>query len=198
MQYEVELKYPVADMAALQQRLASMGFAPGRPQSEVDLYFAHPGRDFAETDEALRIRRKGTANFITYKGPKIDRTTKTRREIELPLAAGEESAKAWTGLLDVLGFVPVAEVHKSRRKVEILWQGRRVEGSLDDVQRLGTFAELELVVEEDQVEAAKVCIASLAESLQLRGSQRRSYLELLLQKDPSIRRSGRSEGRVHE
>ncbi len=180
MNYEVEQKFPVADMAALEAELASLGATVSEPRLEVDLYYAHPARDFAKTDEALRIRRRGRSNFITYKGPKLDKTTKTRREIELSLEPGEASAVAWSGLLEALGFTPVAEVRKSRRKAEILWEDRRVEASLDDVERLGTFAELELVVESQGVEAAKACIASLAEALGLAGSERRSYLELLL------------------
>jgi adenylate cyclase, class 2 len=57
-----------------------------------------------------------------------------------------------------------------------------VEASLDEVERLGTFAELELIVEPDGVEAAKQCIASLAKELGLEGSERRSYLELLMER----------------
>jgi len=181
--WEVEVKFPVADLAALQARLAALGATIGESQAEVDLYFAHPARDFAQTDEALRIRRKGRANFLTYKGPKVDATTKTRREVELPLLPDEESAAAWVGLLKLLDFTPVAEVCKSRRKARVPWQGRQVEASLDIVERLGTFAELELVVEEHDLEPAKACIVSLAAALGLVGSERRSYLELLLEKE---------------
>jgi len=180
MKFEVEQKFPVFDLAALEARLAARGEGVSEPRAEVDLYFAHPARDFARTDEALRIRRQGPSNSITYKGPKIDQTTKTRREIELPLPPGEESAGAWAELLETLGFRPVAEVRKLRRKVQVSWQGRRVQGSLDEVEGLGNFAELELVEEEAGVESAKACIASLAESLGLVQSERRSYLELLL------------------
>ena len=183
MKYEVEQKFPVPDMVALEAKLADLGVKVSQPQIEVDRYFAHPARDFSKTDEALRIRHKGGANFITYKGPKIDPTTKTRREIELPLAGGEDSGADWTQLLEALGFVPVGEVRKIRRKAQIDWQGRSVEGSLDEVDRLGTFAELELVVEPEGIEAAKECIASLAERLGLTGSERRGYLQLLLDAD---------------
>jgi len=68
-------------------------------------------------------------------------------------------------------------------------QGRQVEASLDEVERLGTFAELELVVDEHDLEAAKACIASLAAALGLVGSQRRSYLELLLEKEGGGRKA---------
>jgi len=181
MQYEVEMKFPVAEMAVLEAKLTGLGATIAGLQSEVDVYFAHPARDFAKTDEALRIRRKGIANFMTYKGPKIDAATKTRREIDLPLPPGEDAAQAWTVLLQALGFAAVGEVRKSRRKAQVDWQGRNVEASLDQVERLGTFVELELVVESEDVEVAKACIVSLAKNLGLEGSERRSYLELLFE-----------------
>jgi adenylate cyclase, class 2 len=179
MHYEVEMKFPVADMMALQTRLTGMGADISEAQAEVDVYFAHPARDFAQTDEALRIRRKGRTNFLTYKGPKLDATTKTRHEIDLPLPPDEETAGAWMGLLEALGFTPVGEVFKSRCKTYVVWQGRNVEVSLDAVEGLGTFVELELVVESAAVDDARECIASLATALELEGSERRSYLELL-------------------
>jgi adenylate cyclase class 2 len=186
--YEVEQKFPVGDLAAVERRLSGMGVGVSEPRGEADLYFAHPARDFSATDEALRIRRVGQSNSITYKGPKVDAATKTRRELELPLAPDDASAAAWGELLEVLGFRPVAEVRKRRRKATVPWQGRRVEASLDEVDEVGTFVELELVTTPDNLEAAKACIASLADSLGLSGSQRRSYLELLLERRAAGRR----------
>jgi adenylate cyclase, class 2 len=180
MSYEVELKFPVADLAAFSMKLTDQGVTISAAGDEIDLYFAHPARDFAQTDEAVRLRRKGDDNVITYKGPKIDTTSKTRREIELPLAPGPESLASWTTLLESLGFRPVAEVKKSRRKAAVRWQGRQVEASLDEVAGVGTFVEFELVAEENEVEAARACIQSLAQSLGLTQGERRSYLELLL------------------
>ena len=180
MRYEVEMKFVVTDMVALESRIAACGSTILQPQTEVDVYFAHPARDFAQTDEALRIRQKGDVNFITYKGPKIDPTTKTRHEIDLPLPPGEETAGAWINMLVTLGFAIVGEVRKSRRKAQIAWQGQNVEGSLDEIEGLGTFAELELVVEAEGLEMAKACVGSLASQLGLDRSERRSYLELLL------------------
>jgi len=181
MKYEVEQKFPVADVAALKARLVALEATVSGRRGEIDRYYAHPARDFAVTDEALRIRRTDRANYITYKGPKVDTTTKTRREIELPLGPHEGDVAAWEGLLEALGFTPVAEVAKRRRKAIVPWQGRRIEASLDDVVELGTFVELEIVTEEADVESAKAAIASLAEHLELSGSERKSYLELLLE-----------------
>ncbi|MHC4406827.1 MAG: class IV adenylate cyclase [Planctomycetota bacterium] len=178
MKYEVEQKFPVADLAAMAGKLLELGATFSEPQEEVDRYYAHPARDFASTDEALRIRCVGPRSWITYKGPKIDATTKTRREIELPLSP---PASGWEELLEALGFVPVAEVRKGRRKAIVPWQGRRVTATLDDVRHVGTFVELELSAVEGDLEPAKGCLAALARVLELEGSVRESYLELLLE-----------------
>lgn len=180
MAYEVEMKFPVGDWATLESRLAGLEATVFEAQAEIDVYFAHPARDFARTDEALRIRRKGAQSYITYKGPKIDATTKTRREIDLSLPSGEQTVPQWRELLEALGFTAVGEVRKSRRKAYVAWQGRRVEVSLDDVEQLGGFVELELVVQSDGVDDARASIVSLANNLGLEHSERRSYLELLL------------------
>ena len=193
MKYEVEQKFPVADLASVEAKLAAFAATVSEPQCEVDLYYAHPARDFATTDEALRIRRAGPSSYITYKGPKLDTTTKTRREIELPLSPTAETAAGWEALLEALGFTPVAEVRKHRRKAIIPWQGRRIVASLDEVEQVGTFVELELPADDDDLEPAKACIASLAEALGLSGGERRSYLELLLSSGVSPGSSGRSE-----
>ena len=185
MHYEVEMKFPVDDMAAVEARLAELGAAIAEAKIEVDLYFNHPARDFAQTDEALRLRRVGGVTRITYKGPKVDRTTKTRRELDLPLPEGEETFDAWSTMLDALGFTPVGEVRKHRRKSLVSWQGRTVEVSLDQLDRLGAFVELELVVPEAEFDAAKTCIALLAARLGLSESERRSYLELLQTRLPT-------------
>ena len=177
MNIEVEQKHRVADAAALMRRLADRGATLGAPLIQSDQYFNHPCRDFAQTDEALRIRTVGDESVVTYKGPKLDATTKTRRELELPLAAGHAE---FSELLAALGFKPVLTVRKSRRHFELDHQGQKVLGAWDEVDRVGTFVELELMADEAGLEEAKRIIASLAEELQLGPSERRSYLELLL------------------
>ena len=78
--FEVEIKFRAADLEALGRRLLSLGAEPIGTSEQEDLYLAHPSRDFASTDEALRLRRVGDMNRITYKGPKLGGPTKTREE----------------------------------------------------------------------------------------------------------------------
>ena len=92
--YEVEQKYPLADVAAVEAALARLGATCHATVEQVDRYFNHPCRDFAATDEALRLRRTDQALAITWKGPRLDATAKTRRELELPLAEAAVPAAA--------------------------------------------------------------------------------------------------------
>ena len=180
MHLEVEQKYRVASLADIRQCLVKLGAALAPPIEQADTYFAHPARDFARTDEALRLRRVGETNYITYKGPKLDRETKTRRELELPLPAGTKSFDQYTELLLALGFGQVATVRKRREPGRLTWEGLSLEIALDSVQGLGDFVELEIGTEESNLAAAKSAIAGLSRQLGLTASERRSYLELLL------------------
>ena len=119
-------------------------------------------------------------NYITYKGPKLDATTKTRREVEIPLANGKVAAAEASELLEALGFAPVAEVTRTRSHCTVTWLDRKIEISLDDLGGLGDFVELEIVAAESEVEPARQALAALSEQLQLSNCERRSYLELLL------------------
>jgi adenylate cyclase class 2 len=112
--FEVELKHRVDDEAALVARLAECGAVLSPPITQSDQYFAHPSRDFAQTDEALRIRVVGDQAFVTYKGPKLDTATKTRRELELPLDPSDAGGRKFAELLAAIGFTPVAVVTKQR------------------------------------------------------------------------------------
>ncbi len=179
---EIEQKFRVFDLRDLMARLNSLGVELGEPRVQVDRYFNHPARDFAQTDEALRIRQVGEENCLTYKGPKLDSTTKTRREIEVAVAPGGAAAEQFAELLVALGFRPVAEVCKSRRHTTLERRGHRIEIVLDEVDRVGQFVELEIVADTSEMDAAKNAISSLAAELGLTGNERKSYLELLLER----------------
>lgn len=193
--YEVELKFRVSDPGAIERRLIDLAARFREPIEQVDRYFAHPCRDFARTDEALRLRRVGDEVAITWKGPRIDSAAKTRRELELGLAAvvvagrtaGAATIDSWTSLLESLGFRQVSDVAKRRRPARVPWQGAEVDVALDSVTGLGDFMELELQARQGEVPLATACVESLARELGCTGAERRSYLELLLVGQPPAR-----------
>jgi adenylate cyclase class 2 len=182
MTFEVEQKFPISDPASLAAEIAALGGTCGDAISQADTYYAHPSRDFGATDEALRIRCQDGGNFITYKGPKLDAATKTRREIELQLAGEVDNAVQLAEMLELLGFQAVATVRKTRRPAALLWRDWNVHVAMDEVDDLGSYAELETTADESQLDSARTAIQALAAELGLSGAERRSYLELLLER----------------
>lgn len=182
MAWEVEQKFPLSDVAAVRQRLVERGATFESAIEQIDRYFNHPARDFAQTDEAFRLRQVGDSNFMTYKGPRLDQTTKTRRELELPLPSGESIAQQYSELLTAIGFRLVAAVHKRREPGTLAWEGHLVQIALDSVDHIGEFLELEIMADERTLADAKSSLESLTRRLNLGPSERRSYLELLLLK----------------
>lgn len=181
MPYEVEQKFRLPDVLGFEAKLRAAGVSSFETVEQVDSYFAHPSRDFGQTDEAFRLRCQGEQNFVTYKGPRIDTTTKTRREIELPLPNGKQYASDFRLLLESLGFRLFGEVQKVRRQAQVVWRGTAIETVIDEVADLGTYAELEVISDESEVAAAKALLASLAAELDLGQGETRNYLELLLE-----------------
>jgi len=184
MPIEVELKFPLADGAPtaeqVAERLEAIGGRARPARQQDDHYYAHPGRDFAVTDEALRIREDSGQVRLTYKGPLMDDVAKTRLELE----TGIESAEVGGGILQALGFRLVRVVTKRRRPFELQWQGVAVEAVIDRVEGLGEFVELEIISDVDGHQAARDHLLDLAARLGLEHSERLSYLGLLLRADP--------------
>lgn len=186
---EVETKFKLDNEAALVESLSQTGAVTGRVERHADTYFAHPSRNFAETNEALRIRSIDSVASFTYKGPKLDvgdRALKARKEIEWCLAPGDPEGQQLTEVLTALGFTPVATVRKVRRCFgwpDEIHQYTGFAVTIDNVEQVGLFAEIELLVPEssvDAVEAAGERINDLSERLGLTQTVRKSYLQLLL------------------
>jgi adenylate cyclase, class 2 len=185
MGYEVEVKYRTGPHDDLAARLAALGASAAGAIVQEDAYLSHPARDFAQTNEALRLRRVGEANRITYKGPRRAGPTKTREEIELPLGEGPEASERWLKLFENLGFRPVAVIRKVRRAFRLSWRGRPVEVALDEVEGVGTFAEVEAIAgDEADLPSAQAAVLDLAAALGLSEAQvePRSYLRMALER----------------
>jgi adenylate cyclase class 2 len=181
MGFEVEMKFPIADVAAFVGRLEAAGGERGKSVRQADTYFNHPSRDFGQTDEAFRVRTTDGRHCVTYKGPKLDAATKTRREIEIAIGESDGDADRFKEMLTCLGFREVRTVRKSREYFALSFEGRPFEVCVDRVEGLGEFVELETAADDTGLDAARECIQRLAADLGLANSERRSYLALLLE-----------------
>ncbi|MFB6168936.1 MAG: class IV adenylate cyclase [Haloferacaceae archaeon] len=179
--YEVELKLR-ADHEAVRERLAAEGATARGAVRQRDTYYDAPHRDFDVTDEALRIRRverdETVESRLTYKGPLVDDDSKTRREHETVVEDGETAA----AVFEALGFSPAAEVRKRRERFVL--DGYLV--TLDAVEGVGEFVEVEGEAAEDEIDRVRDEAAAVVERLGLdpEANIRTSYLELLLEDSP--------------
>ncbi len=182
MSYEVEIKFRSAEHDRLRRRLEECGAVEGPTVVQVDSYLIHPSRDFAQTGEALRLRRIGEENRITYKGPRYDGPTKTREEIEIPMAEGEATFQQLTRLFERLGFRPISSIRKTRSTFHLSDPAHHIEVVLDRVDGLGDFAEIEIVAAaESELPAAQTAVLGIADRLGLTEVEPRSYLRMVLE-----------------
>jgi adenylate cyclase class 2 len=183
---EVEQKYHVTGVDALAASLEGLGARHVSTQTHVDTYFNHPCRDFADSREALRLRRVDGVPMVTYKGQPAAGGIKAREELEWRLDPGDPDGSRTETLWKRLDFRQVASVRKVRRTFEMPppWSSFAV--VIDRVDSLGDFAEIELIVDRpEEIEQARDRIGDLADQLKLSRAEPRSYLTLLLESDES-------------
>ncbi len=183
MSIEVEIKYRIADPAALIGRILGLGATQEATSALRDVYLLHPARDFAETGEAFRIRSGTDRAWVTYKGPRWEGPAKTREEIEIGLADAPGTLEGMTRLLDRLGFRVLAEVVKTRTQFRLAGDGRELLIAVDHADGLGSFAEVEAIAEEEaDVPVAQAAVLALAGELGLTEVEPRSYLRMTLER----------------
>lgn len=168
---EVEQKFHLDDPASFESALRSAGAIEAPIERHADTYYRHPARDFAQTREALRIRRVVTHRgqsiaLVTYKGPYLPGDVKSRPELEWRIDVGDEGGQNFAQLLKHLGFVEALTVIKSRRPFTLERHNRCVVISIDDAGHLGRFSEIETIAENpDDVAHCQQLVASLASEL---------------------------------
>ena len=174
---EVEVKAKINSFAEIEEKLAQIGAVKTKEEFQEDIYFNSPVVDFAKTDEALRIRttkqNDKTNIFITYKGPKIDAKSKTRKEIEMGIADSSQCSD----IFEAIGFRKVRTVRKNRQ----YFSYENFEISLDDIEGLDPYMEIEIALEDgaDYSEAQNSIFEFFKELGITDGFERTSYLELL-------------------
>lgn len=180
---EVEVKVSVRNRVYLEEKLLEKGFLKGDLLKESDYYFDNACHEIREKDMALRIRScenlsmNTTETFMTYKGPKLDQVSMTRKELEMKI----ESAEIGRDILKSLGYTEVPPVVKLRQEFHM----DRMNACLDRVENLGDFLELEIVVaQENEKENALNQLILLLHELGYEREDiiRTSYLSMLQNK----------------
>lgn len=178
---EVEVKLPIENKQILEAALEKMGFKKTSQVCEEDLYFDNASGQIRRGGEALRIRKVTdlqtgkSQSVMTYKGKKLDTVSMSRRELE----TGVADAQTCMGIFEALGFEMVPPMVKKIRQEYTLGN---MNVCVDQVEDLGDFLELEMVIEEkDNKEEALLQIEKMLENLgyHMEDTTRSSYLSML-------------------
>lgn len=175
---EIEVKVGLNDPKRVERSLIAFGATPIGIEEQADTYYNSPERDFGKTDEALRIRGGDKEFYLTYKGPKLDKVSKTRTEVEVSI----NDAYSMGEILSALGFTPVRNVVKKRKKYRL----GELLISLDEVRGLGSFMEVEFLAKDSHSNNEKLeSIFKFIEKLGIsrESTIRESYLEMMLKKE---------------
>jgi adenylate cyclase, class 2 len=172
---EVELKVKIPSLDPVREQLKRENARFCGKVHEHDIYYNAPHRDFGITDEAVRVRYTDGHAVVTYKGPKIKKFgLKAREELNIAVESGDTFEK----MLNRLGFTRTTEVNKWRENYTL----GQASISLDSVDELGTFAEIEVIVENESDNPTGK-IEKIAQAIGVKGEPiLASYLELLLMK----------------
>ena len=139
MPVETEIKFRIADLQALEQRLLGAGFRLQTPRTfESNVLYDTPDRRMRARTEILRIRNYAGRWVLTHKrlpdsGPGED-VHKHRIETETEVADGEALAKVFTSI----GLVPAFRYEKWRAE----WSDGEGHCVIDETP-IGNYAELE-------------------------------------------------------
>jgi len=144
---EIELKFPVPDVAALQSRLPALGFFLETPRTfESNTLYDTVDRTLRESGQILRLRQYGERWTVTHKrhpdgeDPAQSGTAryKVRIETETTVADGPALAEIFTRI----GYGPMFRYEKYRTE----WSQGTSHLVIDETP-IGTFAELEGPIE---------------------------------------------------
>ena len=177
---EVEIKAKIQNHKKALEKIMDIGGKYSHTEIQRDIYFNGESRDFRDTDEALRIREIPVGDdfklILTYKGPKLDSQTKTRKEVEVEI----DDKEKMTEILISLGYKPSAIVNKVRR----IFKYDEYTITVDKLKSLGYYMEIEYVTDnEEDIGIIQEKIFDIFNKLGINdGFEKTSYLELLEEK----------------
>ena len=148
---EVEVKVLVKCIKVIEEKLKKAGFIKAKCVKESDVYFDNSRNEIKNNDQALRIRSCKDLTedvetcFLTFKGPKMDTISMTRKELEMQVESPEVAKEIFASL----GYTQIYPVIKHRQ----YYHKNTITACLDQVEGLGDFLEFEIVVNREDEKA---------------------------------------------
>lgn len=132
---EIEIKFSVADIRALNRRLRAAGFRLiTRRTHEMNTLYDLPGQILRKRGELLRLRKYGSEWVLTHKAKGTTGRHKSRVETETKVAEGPKIE----AILQALGYGPTFRYEKFRAE----WSDGKGHVVVDETP-IGDFGEIE-------------------------------------------------------
>jgi adenylate cyclase class 2 len=143
---EIELKFPVPDIAALQSHLPALGFLLETPRTfESNTLYDTPGRTLRDTHQILRLRQYGQRWTVTHKRQPDDEDlvrTDTHYKIRIETETTVDDGAALAEIFIRIGYSPMFRYEKYRTEWSYPTDNATSHLVIDETP-IGTFAELE-------------------------------------------------------
>jgi adenylate cyclase, class 2 len=132
---EVEIKFALDDLRAIERKLRALRFRRKTPRTrEINTLYDLPGAVLRQRGELLRLRKYGDGWTLTHKAAGLTGRHKSRVESETAVADGERMH----GILIALGFAPSFRYQKFRGE----WSDGTGHVVLDETP-IGNYGEIE-------------------------------------------------------
>ena len=184
---EIELKAHVADYEAIKLVLSEKAKYLGVFEKEDSYWFP---KEASISSKSYRLRKEKreidgmekSASFISYKKKEVRDEIEINEEREFEVKPGELAGE----FFHELGFE--SGISKRKRGWAYTWEG--ITAELVEVEGLGWFVELEILIEkqqEENFEAAKKRLLDFLDDLGIKKEalESRFYTEMLLSRTPS-------------
>ena len=135
MAKEIEIKFRVSSLRALQGKLRSSGFHLLTPRThEMNTLYDLPGEKLRKKKELLRLRQYGKQWTLTHKAGTTHGRHSSREELETKV----EDGKQMDEILRALGYAPSFRYEKFRAE----WEQGKGKVVIDETP-IGNFCEIE-------------------------------------------------------
>jgi adenylate cyclase class 2 len=115
---EIELKFPIHDLARLESQLPGLGFLLDTPRTfESNTLYDTPTRTLRESKQILRIRRYGSLWTVTHKRQSCATPNggdPGRYKVRIETETQIEDGPALGAIFETLGYAPVFRYEKFR------------------------------------------------------------------------------------
>ena len=133
MKIETEIKYKIANIKDIREKISNLGFELVKEIFQEDYYFSPPHKDFARSRiYYLRLRRKNQEGIFAYHVVQDNLQTK---EWEVKI----DNFNTFLRILNLLDFKVDCIIKKNRS----IYKKSNLNIMIDKVKNLGTFIEIE-------------------------------------------------------